>query len=234
MFQIGAGQNRSVDTSNSLQEATSLSVFFVSPSVMGREAAQMCLRGQFDCTLLADVSEDTLRVPHRTPDVVVVFSFLRKPEDLADLLRNARAIFPHVPLVALGPFSTREEVLEAMTIGAAGCVSAEGGFVHLSEAIATVQHQTYVCPSSSALLREAPHPVVASRVPRDSPRLTPRQSQILKMIADGCTDREIATTYRLSVRTVNTHRANIMGKLRVRNVTQLVRRASSLGLLTEP
>jgi DNA-binding NarL/FixJ family response regulator len=104
---------------------------------------------------------------------------------------------------------------------------------HLVEALVTARHRTYLCPRVSALLREVPRDPLGERPLGDVPMLTPRERQILLMIAEGSTstDREIAEVLRLSVRTVNTHRANIMTKLRVHNATQLVRRASQLGLL---
>jgi len=61
--------------------------------------------------------------------------------------------------------------------------------------------------------------------------LTPRQTQILKLIAMGRTNREIAAALRISVRTVEVHRFNLMRRLNVRNVAQLLRQSLRLGLL---
>lgn len=61
--------------------------------------------------------------------------------------------------------------------------------------------------------------------------LTPRQTQILKMIAMGQTNREIASGLRISVRTVEVHRFNLMRRLNVRNVAQLLRQSLRLGIL---
>lgn len=62
--------------------------------------------------------------------------------------------------------------------------------------------------------------------------LTPRQVEILKMIAMGRTNREIAATLGLSIRTVEVHRFNLMRRLNVRNVAQLLRQSLRLGLLS--
>ena len=61
--------------------------------------------------------------------------------------------------------------------------------------------------------------------------LTPRQIQILKKVAMGLSNREIAAALRLSVRTVEVHRFNLMRRLNVRNVAQLLRQSLRLGLL---
>jgi DNA-binding NarL/FixJ family response regulator len=61
--------------------------------------------------------------------------------------------------------------------------------------------------------------------------LTPRQKQILRLVAEGLTNREIAQRFGISVRTVEVHRFNLMRRLGVRNVAQLIRQALILRLL---
>ncbi len=61
--------------------------------------------------------------------------------------------------------------------------------------------------------------------------ITPRQREILKMVALGYTNREIATSLHISVRTVEVHRFNLMHRLCVRNVAQLLRQSLQQGLL---
>jgi DNA-binding NarL/FixJ family response regulator len=63
------------------------------------------------------------------------------------------------------------------------------------------------------------------------PALTLRQKQILRLVAEGLTNREIAGHFGISVRTVEVHRFNLMRRLRVRNVAQLLRQALMLRLL---
>src|SRR5207249_960791 len=58
-----------------------------------------------------------------------------------------------------------------------------------------------------------------------SPTLTPRQKEILRLVAQGSTNREIAAHLGISVRTVEVHRFNLMRRLRVRNVAELLRQA---------
>src|SRR5213080_4869437 len=79
----------------------------------------------------------------------------------------------------------------------------------------------------------------ASKMERDSfsgrtnstHALTPRQKEILRLVAQGMTNREIAGQLDISVRTVEVHRFNLMRRLRVRNVAQLLRQALLLRLL---
>lgn len=62
-------------------------------------------------------------------------------------------------------------------------------------------------------------------------RITTRESQVLKRVARGRTNREIAASLDISVRTVEVHRFNLMRRLKVRNVAQLLRHSLQLGLL---
>ena len=60
---------------------------------------------------------------------------------------------------------------------------------------------------------------------RTAPALTPRQQQILRLITEGYTSREIGKQLKISVQTVEVHRFNLMRRLEVRNVAQLIRQA---------
>ncbi len=61
--------------------------------------------------------------------------------------------------------------------------------------------------------------------------LTSRQKEILRLVAQGCTNREIGQRLSISVRTVEVHRFNLMRRLRVRNVAQLLRQAIALDII---
>lgn len=65
----------------------------------------------------------------------------------------------------------------------------------------------------------------------DAPSLTARQQEILRLVAQGYTNREIGEQLNISVRTVEVHRFNLMRRLRVRNVAQLLRQALALRLI---
>lgn len=82
---------------------------------------------------------------------------------------------------------------------------------------------------SRAALRKPIQPVEEEL---DADVLTPRQKDILRLVSLGHTNREIAGMLEISVRTVEVHRFNLMRRLNVRNVAQLLRRALQLGILS--
>lgn len=65
-----------------------------------------------------------------------------------------------------------------------------------------------------------------------APRLTPQQRRILRLVADGLTSREIGCRLKLSPRTIEVHRYNVMRRLKVHNVAQLIGAAYRHGMLT--
>lgn len=71
----------------------------------------------------------------------------------------------------------------------------------------------------------------AERIHKPALDITPRQREILKMVAMGHTNREIAASLDISIRTAEVHRFNLMRRLNVRNVAQLLRQALQQGLL---
>lgn len=80
------------------------------------------------------------------------------------------------------------------------------------------------------IVRDLSDAQVANDLPNLLAQLSPRQRQVLQLVAHGYTSREIAQQLTISVKTVETHRSNIMNKLGVRNVTGLVRFAVEAGL----
>jgi two-component system response regulator NreC len=82
-----------------------------------------------------------------------------------------------------------------------------------------------------ALLKDLPFPSASDKTRPE--QLTPRESEILLFLVDGYTNRQIAEALDIAVRTVESHRANLMGKLGLHNRVELVRYARKLGLLKD-
>jgi len=74
-------------------------------------------------------------------------------------------------------------------------------------------------------------PEVATEEASQGQALTARQKEILRLVAQGCTNREIGQRLGISVRTVEVHRFNLMRRLRVRNVAQLLRQAIAMNII---
>ncbi len=84
---------------------------------------------------------------------------------------------------------------------------------------------------SRTATKASKHLVRTTRHPKSAVSITPRQREILRLVALGHTNREIAGSLGISVRTVEVHRFNLMRRLNVRNVAQLLRQALQQNLL---
>ncbi len=163
------------------------------------------------------------------PDIALLDVSMPGMSGLA-ALREVRAKHPQTKVLVLSMYDNQEYVTDAIQSGAAGYLLKDCAVDELARALAAVARgETYLSPSVSRQLARAianPGGGVA-----DSP-LTPRQEEILRLVAGGRSSKEIAQQLGLSVKTVETHRAQIMDRLAIRDLAGLVRYAVRSGLIS--
>ncbi len=148
-----------------------------------------------------------------------------------EVTRQVRRTFPQVRVLILTVHEDESLLQEALRAGAAGYIVKRAVESELINAIRAVwRGDVYIHPSMTrALLKEVVSPPSAARPPQEP--LTPRETEVLRLVALGYTNRQIAEQLGISVRTVESHRANIAGKLGLRSRVDLVRYAREQGLL---
>lgn len=139
--------------------------------------------------------------------------------------------FPDTAIIMLSMHVNEEYVLQALRAGASGYLVKDAATAELEIALRSVINgKTYLSPSiSKTLIDEYLDNSSKARSPLE--RLTPRQREILQMVAEGNTTRMIAETLSVSVKTVETHRAQLMDRLEIRDIPGLVRYAIRTGLI---
>jgi DNA-binding NarL/FixJ family response regulator len=148
--------------------------------------------------------------------------------------------FPTVRVIILSMHSNEEYVAQALRAGAAGYLLKDAVAAELELAVTAVARgKTYLSPAVSKhviadYLRRAGGGATGGggEAPSTSALLTPRQREILQLIAEGHSTKEIASILHLSVKTVETHRTQLMARLDVHDVAGLVRYAIRIGLVT--
>jgi len=143
-----------------------------------------------------------------------------------------RRELPDVRVIILSMHTSIEHVAQAMQAGAAGYMLKDAATQELAAAVVTVlRGETYLGP---AISREAVQSYLQrSGVDADPLHLlSPRQREILQLIAEGKGTKEIAYILGVSGKTVETHRAQLMERLNIRDVPGLVRYAVRVGLVT--
>jgi DNA-binding NarL/FixJ family response regulator len=146
-----------------------------------------------------------------------------------DGVQATREILKHLPdtaILILSMYSEENYVRNALDAGARGYVLKEALDVDLAGAIKDLAAGRHVIGPGVLTANREPDP--------DYDRLTPREKQILELIAKGNSNKEIAALLNLSVNTVSVHRANLMSALGIHRTTELVVWAVKKGLVHLP
>ncbi len=140
--------------------------------------------------------------------------------------------FPYVRVIILSMHANEEYVLRALRAGAAGYLLKDADTAELELAIkAVTRGETYLSPAVSKHITEYVRRV-GEGTRSALERLTPRQREVLQLVAEGHTTQEIARMMSLSVKTVETHRTQLMERLDIHDIAGLVRYAVREGLVT--
>lgn len=181
----------------------------------------------------ADGQEALAEIGRTGPDVVLLD--LRMPRwDGLWLLEQLRQRGEEVPVLVLTTFDDDELVLKALHAGARGYLLKDVTLDRLTHAVDTLHAGgTLIAPSITDRLlraiRSGPSPVAADAPPIEA--LTAREREVLRLMAEGYSNREIAETVHLAEGTVKNHVSTILLKLGVRDRTKAVLRALREGVL---
>jgi two-component system response regulator NreC len=211
----------------------SVGVVIVDDHAVVRSGLRLLLSREDDLEVLgeaADAREAVFEVRAKRPAVVlldVTMPGRSGIEAIPDLLKEA----PEARILVLSMQDDPSYVREAFAAGAYGYVLKEAADAEVVEAVRQVASgDRYVHPSLGARLAAAD--AEATRAAEQDP-LSEREREVLRLLALGHTNQEIAKMLFISVRTAETHRAHIMQKLRLTTRAELVRYALGAGLLTE-
>lgn len=169
-------------------------------------------------------------VEKNQPDVLVLDLSMPDLDGIA-VTRSLKAKFPGLRILILTLHEDKALLKEAIKAGAAGYILKRAAESELVSAIRTIlRGDLYVDPSLVRTLIGEPRRA-APNSPAATEALTPRETEILKLIVEGNTNRQIGEQLKISFRTVEGHRANIADKLGLHSRVELVRYARDHGML---
>lgn len=211
---------------------TTINVFLVDDHSVLREGLRMLVDAQPDMRVIGEaargrgVVDQLLR--QTRPDVVVLD--ISMPDiDGAHVASEIRAALPQVKILALTRHAEKAYVQQMLQAGATGYILKQTAADVLISAIRAVAGgDTYLDDAVAGKLIE-PHS--GSRSASHPDVLTPREREIVSMVAYGHTNKEIAGALGITVKTVETHKSNIMQKLGISSRSELVRFALTQGWL---
>ena len=177
-----------------------------------------------------DGSEALRLIGELHPDVALVDISMPRLNGL-EVAARASAEHPRTRVVMLSMHAFEEYVHRALVAGAAGYLLKDADKGELEQALRCVARgQTWLSPSISKSVVDA---LVRGDKPAGGPFeiLSPRQREILQLIAEGRSTKEIAAQLDLSIKTVETHRTELMERLGIHGVAGLVRYAIRTGIV---
>ena len=212
-------------------------VLVVDDQALVREGLMTLLEAVPDITPVAAAAADgeeavALSARHR-PDVVLMD--LRMPRlDGVEATRRIREAQPETEIVVLTTHADDDSILDALRAGARGYLTKDAGIVEIARAVhAAADHQAVLDPVVQARLIAAAgagadrRPAPRASLPDD---LTPREAEVLSLIARGLSNAEIAATLVVSDATVKTHINHLFAKIGARDRAQAVHYAYTHGL----
>ncbi len=188
---------------------------------------------QFEVIAEAKNGKSTVDLAKKlNPDVVVIdvsMPGLNGMEATIELLEHN----PDIKVIALSVHSEKEYVSGMLQAGASAYLLKDSAFRELAEAIQTVtQNQTYISPKIAGTLIQDYREKLKSEDTSVFNILTKREREILQLLAEGKTVKQIAGELFLSVKTIESHRQNIMNKLDIYSIPDLVKYAIRHGIIS--
>ena len=167
------------------------------------------------------------------PDIVIMDVAMPDLNGL-EALRQILSDQPQIKVIALSMHSDRRYVTGMLTAGASGYILKQCAFEELVHAIHIVlANQVYLSPAIAGIVvKELTRPKTsrARRSASAAQSLTSREREVLQLISEGHSARDIALRLHLSVKTIETHRRQMMAKLEINNVADLTKFAIREGL----
>lgn len=212
----------------------SLRVLLVDDHKLLRESLRYLLKLEGDIEVVGEAgnAKEALDLAaHMHPDIVIMdigmpgINGIEATRQLIDLV-------PDVKVIALSGYTDRHFVDEMLNAGASGYISKAAAGDELLKAIRAVErNEPYFCPDVLMALMTSMRKIQSNEELRIPSILTPREREVLCLLAQGKRSSEIAWELFIAVSTVDVHRRNIMNKLDLHNVAELTQYAIREGLI---
>ena len=212
-----------------------ISVLLVDDHTVVRQGLRALLKAEEDMEVIgeAENGRQAVMLAKKTPPDVVVMDvampMLNGLEATRQILRGA----PGTKVLVLTSYGDDECVQQLMQAGATGYLIKQTAANDLLKAIREVQRgNAFFSPSIAKRLRDQCREAFSNGQPvKKSTELTSRESEVLQLIAEGFSNKQIAAELEISIKTVEKHRQQVMNKLNIHDVAGLTRYAISKGLV---
>ncbi|MGC8926958.1 MAG: response regulator [Myxococcota bacterium] len=198
-----------------------------------REGLKLLLLRQSNIEIVGEASngEEVLKLAKQlSPDIIIMDISLPDINGIA-LSKMIIQADPRIAILILTMYNDKEYLISSLKAGAKGYLIKEGSIEEMIKAINTVyKHQLYIDKRfGEATINEVMQRLKDKSLKESDDILTPREKDVLALIAEGKSNKEIASVLNISAKTVDVHRSNIMRKLDVHDAISLVKKAAQKG-----
>jgi DNA-binding NarL/FixJ family response regulator len=195
------------------------------------------------CAILGDESDieviaeavdgrDAVRLTEQLQPDVVVMDFSMPGLNGLEATRQIKQIIPAVKVLILTRHTNKEYIYNILQAGASGYLVKKSAPEELIAAIRAVERgDSYLDPSISAMVINGYMQWAESEIQKPDNLITPREREVLQLIAEGRSNQEIAKVLHISVKTVGNHRTNLMDKLSLHSTAELTQYAVRTGMI---
>ena len=201
-----------------------------------RDGLRTLLEKQPDMEVVAEAEDGrtTVNLARKLQPDVIIMDITMPDLNGIDATRKIMTELPSAKVIALSMHSDRRFVSGSLEAGASGYLMKDCAFEELVSAIRSVMssNRTYLSPKvADIVVKNYVNKFSKNRMPTP-PTLTNREREMLQLLAEGKTTKEIASGLHVSIKTVETHRRNIMSKLNSHSVADLIKYALREGLIS--
>jgi DNA-binding NarL/FixJ family response regulator len=211
----------------------STKVILVDDHKIIREGLRVLLEKQADMEIIAEADTGRSAVSmakELDPDLIVMDTVMSDLNGI-EATRQINAARPNIKIMALSMHSDKQFVIEMLRAGASGYILKDCAFDELVQAInAVMNNQIYLSPKITTLVLKE---YISKNTKEGSSIfsiLSNREREVLQLIAEGKSTKDIAYKLNVSVKTIETHRQQIMNKLDIHSIAELTKYAIREGL----
>jgi DNA-binding NarL/FixJ family response regulator len=211
----------------------SIKVLIADDHQIMREGLRSLLEKEIDIQVLGEAEDGRMiqrMAREMRPDVIIMDVAMPDLNGI-EATRQITAELPGVKIIALSMHDDRRFVLNMLKAGAAGYMLKDCAFKDLAKAIRVVMsHKTFLSPEVADIVVKD---YLSTSQPAESSAfnlLSPREREVLQLIAEGKTSALIGESLHISIKTVETHRQQIMVKLKIKSIAELTKYAIREGL----